>query len=64
MKTLSGRQVLGTAGVAVGAGLVCGLPGAAQDAGPAGSSAWSYVELDPASVVQRASELFPEGGCM
>ena len=64
MRTISRRQVLGTAGVAAGEGLVCGLPGATQEEVSSDPPAWRYVELDPASVVKRANELFPEGGCM
>jgi hypothetical protein len=67
MNRLTRREVLGSAGLVAGLGLVthCAADRLGSDEGGANPPARSpFIPLDKASVAHRAYQLFPEGACM
>jgi hypothetical protein len=67
MNPVSRRQVLGSIGLAAGAGLWTGLGRDLHSAPQAENmppGAWSYAPLDPDAVAADAYRLFADGGCM
>ncbi len=67
MTSISRRQVLGSIGLATGAGLSSSFGGSLHSAPqyehkPARD--WNYVHLDPDVIAAEAYRLFADGGCM
>jgi len=65
MKQFSRRQLLGSAGLMTGTGLVLGstAPLFSKEDKPA-AKGWIYARLEPAAVADEAIKLYREGGCM
>jgi hypothetical protein len=67
MNPINRRQVLGSIGLAAGAGLWSGFSSDLRSAPQAANKppgAWSYTSLDPDAVAAEAYRLFTDGGCM
>jgi len=67
MNSVSRRHVLGSIGLAAGAGLWPGFGGnlhSAQQAEKQPGQAWNYARLDQDFAAAEAYRLFAEGGCM
>lgn len=66
MRNLTRREVLSSAGLAAGAGLLarCAEVRAGEDGGSHAAEGRAFAPLVPAVVADRAYRIFPEGACM